>query len=163
MPAMLHSPGSNSVRDECYNAITSPCLQLPSRFNRCTAFRGSSLILPLQSKPSSTIKASDFNALVLCALWHSPSSCSCHLRALFGFKSDDLIGLAQKTQIVTAAVAKTHLSQTSMENGKGIADWLKTVKISGKLWSSARSNQISRSDVLDVVDCTNVLTSTELH
>jgi len=34
---------------------------------------------------------------------------------------------------------------------------------SGKLWSSARSNQISRSDVLDVVDCTNVLTSTELH
>jgi len=33
VPAMLHSPGSNSVRDECFNAITSPCLQLPSRFN----------------------------------------------------------------------------------------------------------------------------------
>ena len=77
--------------------------------------------------------------------------------------ADILIGLAQKTQIVTAAVAKTHLSQTSMENGKGIADWLKTVKISGMLWSSVRSNQISRSDVLDVVDCTNVLTSSILY
>jgi hypothetical protein len=42
-----------------------------------------------------------------------------------------LIGREQATQISTADIAK-HLSQESLENGKGIANWPKTAKSSGK-------------------------------